>query len=154
MQARFDRIDALISEGNTLDKKGAITQIWKHRLEKLSTFLAHYSAFLEPLAFPVMHFLPQGCLCANQVVIIIILFRHFFTLRYNFRFLLRNTNQQHRFSNVLLLRRYVSLTPIFGLQAGCGGDLQNLLHHDRIRLVFVGSYSKLNPGICFKYNCG
>ena len=101
-------------------------------------------------------FLPLGCLRANQGVVIFLFFSHFFALRYNFRLLPRNTNQHYKFTkfaSMLLVRMHVSLSPIFGYSAGCGGDLQNLLHLDWARLVFLGSYSKFHPGLCFKYSC-
>ena len=89
MKIKLDRIDALISEGYTLNKTWGYYPDLKTSSGKSVNIFGSLFRLSGPAGFSwIAFFLPLGCLRANQRVAIFLFIIHFFALRYNLSHLL------------------------------------------------------------------
>ena len=89
MKTRLDRIDALISEGYTLNKIWGFYPDLKKSSGKSVDIFGSLFRLAGPAGFSwVAFFFPLGCLHTNQGVAIFLFIILFFSLRYNFSHLL------------------------------------------------------------------
>ena len=124
MKSRLDRIDALISEGYTLNKIWGFYPDLKTSAGKSVDIFGSLFRLAGPAGFSwVAFFFPWAvCVQIREWSFFYSLFI-FFALRYNLSHLLLGINQHRKlakFTNLLLVRMHVSLSQIFGCQEECG----------------------------------